>query len=69
MHEEDLTNAIVRCPHCGHTTQLGVDTSNGDQDYQEECSDCCDLIHIQLTVDPIHSQTRLKVDGNDEQFY
>ena len=69
MHEEDLSSVLVRCPHCGHTTQLGIDNSAGDQDYQDECSACGDLIHVQLQVDELNNKTRVRIDVNDEQFY
>lgn len=69
MHEEDLNSVVVRCPHCGHTTQLDIDTTAGDQDYQDECAACGDLIHVQLQVDELNNKTRIRIDGNDEQFY
>ncbi|RUO77676.1 CPXCG motif-containing cysteine-rich protein [Idiomarina seosinensis] len=69
MHEEDLKSILVRCPHCGHNTSLEIDQSEGDQDYQEECSACGELFHVQLTVDELQQKTRVKIDGNDEQFY
>ncbi|AVJ56036.1 CPXCG motif-containing cysteine-rich protein [Idiomarina sp. OT37-5b] len=69
MHEEDLNSVVVRCPHCGQTTQLDIDTSAGNQDYQDECAACGDLIHVQLQVDEMNQKTRVRIDGNDEQFY
>lgn len=69
MHEEDLNSVVVRCPHCGHTTALDIDNSEGNQDYQDECSACGDLIHVQLQVDELHNKTKVRIDGNDEQFY
>ncbi|MGM0482156.1 MAG: CPXCG motif-containing cysteine-rich protein [Pseudomonadota bacterium] len=69
MHEEDLNTITVRCPHCGQTTQLVIDKSDGNQDYQDECSACGDLIHVQLQVDELNKKTKVRIDGNDEQFY
>ncbi|MGM0905552.1 MAG: CPXCG motif-containing cysteine-rich protein [Pseudomonadota bacterium] len=69
MNEENLQSVPVKCPHCGHNTFLDIDASEGNQDYQEECSACGDLIHVQLQIDEVNQQARVKVDGNDEQFY
>lgn len=69
MHEEDLATVTIRCPHCGHTTVIDLDTSAGDQDYQEECEACGDIIHVQLSVDERHNKTSVRIDANDEQFY
>ena len=46
MNEENLKSVPVKCPHCGHNTFLDIDASEGNQDYQEECSACGDLIHV-----------------------
>lgn len=69
MREEDLKSVSLQCPSCGHNTSLDIDTSQGEQDYQEECSACGNLIHVQLDIDEVNQQARIRVDGNDEQFY
>jgi len=69
MNEENLKSVPIECPHCGHNTFIEIDTSEGSQDYQEECAACGNFFHIQLQVDEANQQARVKVDGNDEQFY
>lgn len=59
----------IQCPHCGHRVHLMLDPTNGDQDYYEDCSNCCNPIHLQLRVDEIHKQVQLSVDSDDEQIY
>ena len=64
-----LTKCVGKMPSLWAQYLLDIDASEGNQDYQEECAACGDLIHVQLQVDEVNQQARVKVDGNDEQFY
>lgn len=41
----------VRCPHCGETITIVVDTTAGDQQYVEDCFVCCAPIVFTIAVD------------------
>ena len=47
----ELLSRNVSCPYCGEFIELSIDDSVSDQDYFEDCSVCCRLIRIQLSVD------------------
>lgn len=65
----EVKNKTISCPHCGHHMHLLLDASNGDQDYYEDCSNCCNPIHLNLHIDQLQLKIRLFVDGDDEQLY
>ncbi|RUO81414.1 CPXCG motif-containing cysteine-rich protein [Idiomarina tyrosinivorans] len=69
MQNDNIKNTTVKCPHCGHHTHLVLDPTEGDQDYQDECAACGELIHVHMEVDQLREKIRVKLDGNDEQFY
>lgn len=64
-----LHNTTIRCPHCGHTTHVQLDTSNGDQDFVEDCANCCNPIHLNVHVDERFRKIELSVDADDEQIF
>jgi len=39
-----------RCPCCGSTITLMVDTTAGDACYVEDCPVCCQPIEVRLTI-------------------
>lgn len=59
----------IQCPHCGHRVHLEIDASNGDQDYYEDCPNCCNPIHLRTHIDELHRQIQLNVDSDDDQIY
>ncbi len=65
----DVKTQRIECPHCGHHIYIELDTSGGDQDYVEDCSACCNPIHLQLHIDDLHEKVELRVDADDEQVY
>ncbi|ALS98401.1 CPXCG motif-containing cysteine-rich protein [Lacimicrobium alkaliphilum] len=62
-------NVHVDCPHCGHGMHLLLDYSQGDQDYYEDCTNCCHPIRITLHVDEEHSKLSYRINADDEQYY
>ncbi|NRA85159.1 MAG: CPXCG motif-containing cysteine-rich protein [Gammaproteobacteria bacterium] len=64
-----LENKTIQCPHCGHQTHIEVDSTNGDQDYYEECANCCQELHIKTHIDEVKQKVDLSFDADDEQFY
>ena len=41
----------------------------GDQDYYDECSACCNLIHLNMHIDYSRNKLELHVDSDDEQIF
>ena len=41
----------------------------GDQDYVEECSACCNPIHLNMHIDHAHKKLELHIDSDDEQIF
>lgn len=65
----DLIHKTIRCPFCGHPTHITVDVSGDDQDDVEDCSNCCNPIHITTHKDDLHRTVQVTVDADDEQYY
>lgn len=59
----------INCPHCGHFAHFSFDKSNGDQNYYEDCPNCCNPVHFSLHVDELHHKVEVTVDSDDEQIY
>ncbi|AWL11823.1 hypothetical protein HMF8227_01345 [Saliniradius amylolyticus] len=66
MHNQSQT---IECPHCGHHLHIELDYSQGDQNYYEDCTNCCNPIHLQLHIDEEHKKLSVRIDGDDEQLY
>lgn len=66
--KEYSTRTIV-CPHCGKFIEAEIDATNGDQDFYDECSACCNSIHFRLLHDEQHNKLQLIVDADDEQIF
>ena len=49
MHE--LEPVTVACPYCWEAIEVLVDPSEGEQDYIEDCSVCCNPIRFVVRVD------------------
>lgn len=56
----------VQCPHCGHPFHAEVDFSNGDQDYYEDCANCCNPIRFQLHVDELQKHLQVSVSTDND---
>lgn len=65
----DLLHKTVECPFCGHHLHLEVEVTDSDQDYTEDCSNCCNAIHIKVHKDEQHRSVQLFIDADDEQYY
>jgi len=61
----ELLNKTVSCPYCGESIELLIDDSVCDQDYYEDCSVCCQPIHIQQHID-FEGDCRVTVLRDDE---
>lgn len=59
----------IVCPNCGHHMHVILDASNGDQDYYEDCTNCCHSIHLNLHINEMHSKLELNVSTDNEQVY
>lgn len=67
MHK--YSNQNVSCPHCGHIIKIPLDASAGSQDFYDDCSICCNPIHLTMDVDELHKTINLFVDADDEQIF
>ncbi|WP_417614441.1 CPXCG motif-containing cysteine-rich protein [Oceanisphaera sp.] len=65
----DYYEQVIQCPHCGHNTNIVVDASEGDQNYYEDCSACCNSIHLTIVRNELTDQVELSVDADDEQIF
>jgi predicted nucleic acid-binding Zn ribbon protein len=45
-----LDTAHLHCPYCGEAFQTGVDPSEGEAEYIEDCPVCCRPIRLRLYV-------------------
>lgn len=61
-----LKHTLIHCPYCGHSMHIELDYSNGDQDYYEDCANCCNPIHLQLHIDEEHQQLQIKIGTDDD---
>lgn len=59
----------IACPHCGHSTQVELDASLGDQEFFEDCLVCCNPIHLRLHRDELFDRLQLFVDADNEQLF
>lgn len=65
----NIRHTTITCPHCGHTMHVELDFSGGDQDYYEECANCCESIHLNTHVNDLDKKLELSVSSDDEQLY
>ncbi len=65
----ELKRVKITCPHCGHPMRVEVDYSNGDQDYYEDCANCCNPVHLNLHIDDLRHKVAVAISGDDEQLY
>lgn len=66
MKTKDTT---VQCPHCGHSMHILLDYSNGDQDFIEDCANCCNPVHFSMHIDEVSKKLDVRVSADDEQYY
>lgn len=64
-----LISKTISCPHCGNNQKVELDTSDGDQDYYQDCRICCNPIHMRLHLDEARKCAQLYIDSDDEQIY
>ena len=66
---KQLQNKTIECPHCGHHVHIDLDTTQGDQDYYEDCPACCNAIHMNMHIDEVHKKVQLSIDSDNEQVF
>jgi len=66
---KQLTEQKIRCPHCGHSLFIQLDTTAGDQSYYDTCPACCNDIHINMHVDQVIDDIQVQIDSDDEQVF
>ncbi len=59
----------ITCPHCGHHIHVALDASEGDQDFIEDCTACCNPIHLNMHIDYALNKVELHIDSDDEQVF
>ncbi len=64
-----LLYKTIICPFCGHPTHITLDVSGDDQDDVEDCSNCCNPIHIVMHKDEANRTVQVFVDADNEQYY
>ena len=69
FNDKILKHTEIVCPHCGHHHHIELDCSNGDQDYIEDCSNCCNPIHLNMHLDEVNRKVELNVSSDNEQIY
>lgn len=65
----DFIERTVTCPHCGQHTDLSVDGTQGSQDYYEDCTACCNPMHVRVIRNELADKLELSVDADDEQIF
>lgn len=65
----DIKHTDIECPHCGHHLHVDLDYSNGDQDYYEDCPNCCNPIRLIVHLNEVTRTVELTVSSDDEQIY
>ncbi|QSX35330.1 CPXCG motif-containing cysteine-rich protein [Shewanella avicenniae] len=64
-----MKRQTICCPYCGHHQAVELDTSQGDQEFYNDCHICCNPIHVTMHIDHQHQTIKLHVDADDEQYY
>lgn len=65
----ELINHKISCPTCGHNFSITLDDSRGDQDYYDDCPNCCTSYHVRLGFDATQLKASVSIDADDEQYY
>lgn len=61
------TEALVLCPWCGESNQIGLDPGSGnDQEYDEDCQVCCRPWRVQVRYDEDGAAV-VRLDRDDER--
>ncbi|MDN3609950.1 CPXCG motif-containing cysteine-rich protein [Vibrio ostreicida] len=59
----------IMCPYCGVFNSFTLDASNGSQSFYNDCSACCNAIHLNMIVNEQHDEIQLYIDADDEQLF
>ncbi len=66
---QNFTQRMVTCPHCGHAIGVTLDSSNGSQEFYDDCPACCNPIHFNMQVNEQTESIELFIDADDEQIF
>ncbi len=55
----------ISCPYCGEIINVLVDGSDGEQDYYEDCSVCCNPILFKMSFNE-QNKIELRVKRDDD---
>ena len=66
---QQLKHSTIICPHCGHHLHIELDFSDGDQDFYEDCANCCNPVHLNMHIDESARKLDVTVSADDEQLY
>ncbi|CAM4153302.1 CPXCG motif-containing cysteine-rich protein [Vibrio neonatus] len=60
---------FISCPHCGGHVGVTLDTTQGNQDFYEDCPICCHPIHLRMQLNQVRDKIDLDIDSDDEQIF
>ncbi|GAM56819.1 hypothetical protein JCM19231_1106 [Vibrio ishigakensis] len=66
---KDYAERHVTCPHCGQSITVAIDTTQGNQDFYDDCPACCHSIHMNMYLDEVRDKVELTIDADDEQIF
>jgi len=66
---DQIHSTRVTCPHCASHIHLEVDTSGEDQQYEDECNACGEIIYVRLYRSAADNKFHLEISADDEQYY
>jgi hypothetical protein len=46
-----LETVVARCPYCGEKVDLVIDSSEGEQQYTEDCQVSCQPMVVRVAID------------------
>ena len=62
-----LTEKSIRCPYCGETIEVLIDSADLDQQYIEDCQVCCKPI-LFLITESVNGELVVNAYSEDEAF-
>lgn len=60
-----LIEKSVRCPYCGETIKVLIDSSDMEQQYVEDCQVCCKPINFKVS-ESVSGEVEVNVYSEDE---
>ncbi|CAM3053269.1 CPXCG motif-containing cysteine-rich protein [Vibrio rarus] len=66
---KEFTQRQIACPHCGQHITVSLDTTQGNQEFYDDCPVCCHSIHLNMQLDEVRDKVQLQIDADDEQIF